>query len=158
LKLLPFDRFEIRTALAPQAAVARIGGAVEPAKWYRLPGRGDRKTFEGVVGEHQFEISHIIGYRNSFVPLMLGEVKPDGAGAIVSVKMRPFLFVIAFMVVWGAGVLFALLALADAWADGKASAAFLAIPAMMLVFAWSLVSGGFWFEAARSKKALLALL
>jgi hypothetical protein len=101
---VPHRGLPIRTNLSPQQVAERVGAEVEPRRWIRL-WAGGSKAFEGRVDEHGFEMSRIIGYRNSFVPILRGRIEPRDGGCAVHVTMDLHLFVKAFGAVWFSGVL-----------------------------------------------------
>ena len=155
MKFLPYDRFTIRTALAPQDVFARLEHNVQRAYL-----NGPHLAFQGRIGEDAFRISHIITYRNSFLPIILGTVRRSGSDSVIAMTLRPSWFVVAFMVAWFGGVGVASLLIARAWLDGRllvppASAA--AVPLLMLFFGAVVVNGCFWYEAVRAKETLAGL-
>src|SRR5690606_4803834 len=48
---------------------------------------GDHKPYEGSINGMSFKISRIIGYRNSFLPIINGVIEKDNRGVKVHVKM-----------------------------------------------------------------------
>lgn len=144
VKLLPFHRFEINSPLDRQAALAAIAAHTEPEKWYRWrwPSSANDDRFEGQIGADSFHVRRIIGYRNSFLPVVDGTVHAAGRGSKIEVQMRPFAFVAVFAAVWVAGVSVALFT--PMWPFGLG----------MLAFFYAMTMGGFWYEASKQEQTL----
>ena len=158
MKLLPYDKFEIKTSLTLEETITALKAQVEPRKWLRWFSR-DHAIFEGDVSRDGFKIMRIIHYRNSFMPVIKGTFKQsqNGINGIIKIGLHPF--VIAFMCIWFGGVIFGLFAIVAGLASNKiALSAPLLIPLGMLFFGWAMVAGGFWFEAIKVKPQLLSIL
>ncbi|PKN93757.1 MAG: hypothetical protein CVU44_08045 [Chloroflexi bacterium HGW-Chloroflexi-6] len=156
MKFLPYERFRIRTSLSSQEAVNRLENAIEPKRFFRFFGASE-KPYEGKLEGSHFEISRIIGYRNSFLPRIKGDVESEISGCSISISMQPHVFVITFMIFWLGGVGFAFLAALGSFVSslGQTSTAdpsFLLIPGGMFIFGYLMVLGGFKFESVKSKK------
>lgn len=144
MKLLPFHRFEINSPLDRQAALAAMAAHTEDRKWFRWrwPNSANDDRFEGDVTIDGFNVCRIIGYRNSFLPVIEGQVHASGRGSRIAITMRPFVFVLVFCAVWMivvAGMLFS-----DFWPMALA----------MLAFLYAMTMGAFWFEAAKQERVL----
>ena len=99
MKLLPFENLTYKTLLAPDYVVELLKRAVEPQKTFRVSsifGSDKYKDYEGEVDENgAFQMSRIINYRNSFLPVIKGTIEQDTNGATITVEMRLHYFVIA---------------------------------------------------------------
>ena len=144
MKLLPFHRFEINSPLDRQAALAAIAAHTEPEKWFRWrwPSSANDDRFEGQVSADGFHLRRIIGYRNSFLPVVDGVVHATGRSSRIEVRMRLFMFVIVFVALWTIGV------------GGSLFTAFWPLSVAMLVFMYALVMGAFWYEATKQERVL----
>jgi hypothetical protein len=100
MKTLPYDRFIIRTKLTPDEVQQRISGFVEPDQWFRWFSSGEHKPYQGEIENHKFRISRAIHYRNSFLPIIIGEIQSDPGGSTIRITMRMHGLVIAFMIFW----------------------------------------------------------
>jgi hypothetical protein len=163
MKLLPYNQMFLESSLTPEEITAHLGSKIEERKWVRfirgwttLSGGGNR--FEGVITSNQFTISRIIGYGNSFKPIISGRVDPLDNSSLISLTMRPHTAVELFMVLWFSGVLTGMGAAVFAVFSGKTnSIPALLISFVMLIFAAAMVNGGFWYEVMIQKPMLLEL-
>ena len=93
--MLPHRRIVIDTWLAPEQVVYSLSAATEPRRLFRL----DRGTavFEGQVENRQFRLNRIIGYSNSWIPQLKGEIEPmQPTGTRILVRAAPHPAVTAF--------------------------------------------------------------
>ncbi len=164
MKYLPLENLTYSTSLSPQEALDRIAAVTEPAKGFRLTNPFSSKSrlpYEGHVRGDSFNITRIIGYRNSFLPRIKGQVS-GGLGRTsltkVRVTMRLHPFVLAFMGIWLCGVgVFMVVGLVAAIERGSFDSVVL-IPIGMLVFGYGLATGAFKFESGKTKRDLASLL
>lgn len=56
--------------------------------------------FNGKILENSFKIQRNISYRNSFLPVIIGNIEENDSGSKVSIKMRMNLFIKGFMTFW----------------------------------------------------------
>jgi len=145
MKWLPFHRFEIVSPLDRQAALDAMKAHTEPENWFRFGGPRDNARFEGEISGEGFHVRRIIGYRNSFLPVIDAKVHGGASGSRIEVQMRMFLFVYAFCAVWIVGVLTAVIA------GGTTG---LLIGGPMLLFLWAMTMIGFWIEAGKQEQTL----
>tara|TARA_Y100001934_G_C11866151_1_gene546528 strand:+ start:24 stop:533 length:510 start_codon:yes stop_codon:yes gene_type:complete len=162
MKYLPFDNITYRTKLDLDEIQKRINEVIEPKKTFRMTGifgSNNHKPYEGCVNGNSFSLTRIIGYRNSFLPRINGEIEKDFNGSKINVKMRLHVFVIVFMFIWLGGVGIGCLAvLATGFKFGSQSFEPMSlIPFGMLIFGYALVTGGFKYESIKSKKYLAQL-
>lgn len=142
--LIPFHTFEIASLLSATEAMQALAQHTEPEKVlrWRWPSSTSDDRFEGVVSADSFHVRRIIGYRNSFLPVVDGVITASGRRAMIVVRMRPFIFVFAFLAVWCVGV--GTILFTTQWPIGIA----------MLAFVYIMTTGGFWFEAAKQERVL----
>ncbi|UPT64290.1 MAG: hypothetical protein M0D54_07080 [Hyphomonadaceae bacterium JAD_PAG50586_4] len=141
MKLPPLHSFEINSPLDRQAAMAAHR---QDRKWFRWrwPNSANDDRFEGDVTVDSFNVCRIIGYRNSFLPVVEGAVHSSGPGSRIEVRMRLFVFVYVFVAVWAislGGALFT-----DFWPFALG----------MLGFLYALTMGGFWCDASKQEQTL----
>lgn len=148
VKWLPLHRFEIISPLPPAEAMRILEGHVEPEKWFRWrwPSSANDDKFEGSLTADGFQIRRVIGYRNSFLPVVDGSIQQGAGGSRIQVRMRPFVFVFIFIALWTLGVSGALAG--PTWPVGV----------LMLMFMYALTMGAFWFEASKQEKVLRRIL
>lgn len=150
MKWLPQHRFEIVSPLDRAAALAAMAAHVEPEKFFRMgwPSSANDKRFEGQMTSDGFHVRRVIGYRNSFLPVIDATVQSAGRGSRIDVRMRMFWFVYAFVAVWIMG---ALIAAASAGWIGVGIALFL------LLFVYAMTMAGFWMEAGKQEQTLRSI-
>jgi hypothetical protein len=152
VKWIPHHRFEIQSSLSSAAALDALRPHVEARRMFRvalLPSSANDKRFQGVVGADSFEITRIIGYRNSFLPQVSGAVRPSGSRSVIDVEMKLFAPVI-ILVLAIAALLLLVVGAAAASGDAIGLLSLLLLP----VLAYGGVLWGFWFEAEKQERAL----
>jgi hypothetical protein len=111
--ILPRQTFTLASPLYPDQAVAALRAVMRP------PGDGaeeesaldDSVVFTGRCDETSFELTRVIRYRNSFLPVVSGRIE-GGAGPAsrIHVVLRLYREVRIFMAVWLGGVALGILA------------------------------------------------
>jgi hypothetical protein len=160
MKYLPFENITYKTKLDSEEILKRMGNMIEPKKDFRISGifgNSNHKPYEGSINGNSFNITRIIGYRNSFLPKIKGTIEKDFNETKVNVKMRLHPFVIAFMFIWFGGVGIGCLAVLIFISNSQDFEPMTLIPFGMLIFGYALVTGGFKFESIKSKKYLAEL-
>lgn len=159
MKYLPFENITYQTKLDSEEILNRIDKIIEPKKAFRgLFGNRNHKPYEGSINGKSFNITRIIGYKNSFLPRIKGSInqKRDGKTEI-NIKMRLHPFVLIFMFIWCGGVgLGFLVFLTISIGKGTFDPAML-MPLAMLLFGYGLTTGGFKYESIKSRKYLTKL-
>jgi hypothetical protein len=150
VKLLPYHAFELHSPLRLTEALQALAAHVEPVKWMRLtPQTGDGDRFQGEIAGDRFRLQRIIGYRNSFLPVVTGAATADGRGARIAIRMGLPVFVLIFIAVWCLiAVSFSLTMLV---VSVNPIGAF---GLLMIAFMYALTTGAFWYEASKQEKAL----
>lgn len=160
MNLLPYHHLTINTPLTPAQVHQKLNEVIEPKKLLRSRFSKDHKAYQGTLKDNKFEVSRIINYRNSFLPLISGKIEPDLGGSVINITMKPHIFVIIFMLIWlsttGGFFLLSIIAflLGSGFAEITGPAPWMAIvgPAFMFIFGYALFTGGFRFEANSSIK------
>ena len=151
MKFLPYERLKISTGLSREEVLKRLDEAIEPKRHFRLFQPGT-KPYQGSIEGSHFEVSRIIGYRNSFLPIIKGDVQSEISGCSVHITMHPYLPVIAFMLIWLGFVGFAFLFFLYLLVSSSTDLSVGFIPGGMFLFGYGLFLGGFKFESVKSKK------
>jgi len=153
LKLAAFD-----SPYDPDEVHRRLVATVSPGvNFWGTPkastgASGTPPEFLGNVCDRDFKIRRIIGYRNSFLPVIRGTVAPrPGGGSHVRLVMALHFGVAVFMLGWF-GVLTWLLVMSGSLEDA------LAVPVILIIFGAVMAVGGFIYEASKSEQALRRLL
>ncbi|KAF2516589.1 hypothetical protein [Flavobacterium foetidum] len=162
-KLLPFERLIYHSSLNRQELTAHLENEIEPEKSFSFGFNNPyTKPYLGRVYDSRFEIKKNITYRNSFLPLIKGEIREDLNGTKINVKMQLHTFVKVFMIVWLGGVSLALLGVIFTVMFSNESALEalpgLLIPLGMLLFGTAMVSFGFKAESKKSIQDLEQIL
>lgn len=105
--LLPHQKFEIKTRLSAVATRQKLMEIVEPRKlrwgWSR-----NHLPFEGEVEVSTFRISRVINYRNSFLPILEGEIHNDLDATKLVITAHLHLFVMILWPIMGLGMMAAM--------------------------------------------------
>lgn len=106
-QFLPYESLEYHSRRQAEELVHRIATNIELVREfrYRHYNRKHAKPFEGSVSGNTFKIKRIINYRNSFIPIVIGQVFSGPTGARVQVKMRMHILVIVFLFVFFGSIL-----------------------------------------------------
>jgi hypothetical protein len=154
IPLLPYKRLVFETQFSKDEIVRRLMIEVAPRRppldlFEKRP-----EKFEGEVSATGFKISRIIRYRNSFRPVVEGQLFPLVKGVRIEVRMRLHTTILIFSILWlslavvGAGAfIFQIIS------TGKFEGAMF-IPLGMLLFYCLLVTIGFGVEADKAGKLL----
>ncbi len=94
---LPFERLTIKSYLGPEEVRQKLSLIVGPRQIHR-DGATSRKPYQGELNENSFEISPVIDYRNSFLPVVKGEIRPEIDGTSIHITIRMNAIVEIFMV------------------------------------------------------------
>ena len=161
MKYLPRENITYKTKLNEDEVIKRLLNFIEPEKTFSfgIISSGSIKSYEGQINGQTFKIKRIIGYRNSFLPIINGIIEKDYDGeTTIKVKMRLQIFIIVFLFIWcgGAGLI-GIAFLTQAF-DGSEFNPAILIPFGMLILVYALVMGAFKFESNKSKKDLQSIL
>lgn len=164
-RFLPFDNFKLVTKLSATEVQQRIESITQPKKGFSFSFSGNRnKPYEGKLIDRSFEISRIINYRNSFLPIIKGYISAYLGRTEVTIKMRPVVFVLIFMLLWLGVVglvclgtiISAIMKFRQVLEGGFSPLAL--IPFGMFVFGYALLMIAYKAESKKSKAFLEQLL
>jgi hypothetical protein len=157
IPLLPYQKIVIEVPYSREELTRRLGKEVTGSK--RSWGLSDKRAelFEGVVSDEGFQISRIIAYRNSFLPVIHGRFHPHVKGVRVVITMRLHVAVLIFSVAWLSFVgQVVIVAVPKILTTGRVDSVML-IPFGMLLFFYLIVTIGFGVEAKKASKLLNSL-
>jgi len=162
--LLPFDNFKLQTKLSQTEVIKRIDGIAEPRKGFRLFSKQGEKPYQGKLLSDNFEISRIISGRNSFLPIIKGNISAHAGQTEISIRMRPVIAVLVFMTFWLGAVGIACVGIIisgisqfkQSKVQGFSPA--ILIPFAMFVFGYGLLILSYRAESHKSKAFLKQLL
>ena len=152
MPLLPYKSYELVSDKTPSEVEAAMRCAVAPRRFFSSGAA--TLPFEGEVGDRTFDVQRAIGYRNSFLPQVHGDIiaAPRGSRIVVRMRLRPVILV--FMTLWMGGVGAAcVLILISAFRRGNSPSTALG-PAFMFIFGWVLAAAGFSYEATITEPLL----
>lgn len=152
MKWVPQHRFEIQSPLAPKAALDALKAHVEERAMFRVgmwPSSKNDTRFQGEITADGFSISRIIGYRNSFLPVVTGKVHGGGSRSTIAVDMKLHSIAVLLLIAIMIPFLLAVSVLAFA-PDAMGMLSLLLLPAL----AYGGVLWGFWFEAEKQERVL----
>ncbi len=155
-KILPFDELVYHSTLTKDELLAHLQNEIEAEKsfGFRSINHSYSKPYIGKIYNNSFKIQRAISYRNSFLPVIKGQIKNDINGCKINVKINLDDFVQVFMIVWLGGVSIACIAalykiIFDNDLESEAQF-FIFIPFFMLVIGIAMVSLGFKTENKKS--------
>jgi hypothetical protein len=165
-KILPFEDYVLASQLTVAEVYKYLAENIEPKRAFRFSvfSRTATKPYEGEISGNIFTISRIISYRNSFLPVITGNVSSLAGETQIHIKMKPVILVIIFMSFW-LGVLglvcigmflTGLLQFKEILRSGFSPMNL--IPFGMFGFGWALIYFGFKAESKKSKAFLATLL
>ncbi len=147
---LPFENCMLTTGLSHDEVSKRLAKQVQPGRGisFSLICRRARKPYQGNISDSKFNISRIVTNRNSFIPVISGEIMDISGQVQIKIMMRPQISTLLFMSVW-----LGIVGLVSIVALGAAL-----IPFIMFVFAYGMVMYVFRTESRESKDFLARIL
>jgi hypothetical protein len=100
--VLPFENYVVTTSLSVDEVVNRIAHNIEPRKKFNFSSfsRNYSKPYTGEINSTTFTMTRNINYRNSFLPIIKGQIIPFPGRTQISMKMRPTIFALIFISFW----------------------------------------------------------
>ncbi len=165
-KYLPIENLTLTTNLTIEEINKRLENCVEEKKksFFSLSNRNSLKPYEGYIKNNSFVITRIINYRNSFLPIISGEIINSNGYTTVNINMSLPKFIKFFIGFWlgivglvSLIILFiGLLSINKIVKSGFSP--FFLIPFGMFIFGFSLLYFCFNYERNISKNFLIDLL
>jgi hypothetical protein len=158
MELIPYECITIKTTLCKDEILQRLEINVATSRFFSIWSR-EPKPYQGEIDGSHFEITRIIHYMNSFLPIIKGEIKSEMGGSSILITMYPNVLAIAIMGLWlvGTGCMFLVFFinfLFSAILTGALKPSMpdtLLIPAGLFVFGYLAFLGGFKLESVNSK-------
>jgi hypothetical protein len=110
--------------------------------------------FNGKILEDSFKLQRNINYRNSFLPVLIGEINENDSCTRITIRTRMNFFVIVFLLIWFGGV--SLGCLITPFADFEIQFKF--IPYLMLFAGILITVLPYNYETKKAKEKLEELL
>jgi hypothetical protein len=164
IQLIPQENLVYSSNLQPAELTNRIRAHIHNVKRSNINCFYDHTgvSYHGRVTENQFEISRIINYRNSFLPLITGKIESTASGSRIHIEMQLTKVVKYFSIFWLTGVFFAFIAMLigifPESSNSKIPPFAPLMPLGMLLIATGAMHWGFKYESKKSKKDLENLL
>ena len=133
-----------------------IKNTLEPKKYLRFINTTSYK-YEGELKNNKFKINRIIGYQNSYRPVITGEFIDKIEYREIHIKMLLNQFVVVFLIIWILFVFqFFVIMIQEFIKKGIFDISTL-IPLGMILFAYLLTMGGFKPESIKSKNDFIKM-
>lgn len=165
-KYLPFENFTLTTKLTFEEINKRLENSIEEKKrtFFSFSRLNSLKPYEGFIKNNSFVMSRIIHYRNSFLPIISGEIVNINEHSTININISLTKFTKFFVGFWLGivglvcliSLLFGLLSINNILKHGFSP--FALIPFGMFIFGFCLVYFGFKYESKISKTFLIDLL
>jgi len=145
--IIPYERWTLRSPLSPSEVMTRLEALVARPAW-RWPWQRCDRPFQGSLDGRRFRVMRTIRGHNSFLPVIVGEVRDDLAGSRLEITFRLHKSVVAVLALFGVG-------LATGFFGGRPSL----VPLLVLAAFMLLLSAiGFAPEAEKAKVLLAEAL
>jgi len=101
-KYLPFENYILITNLSPAEVYRRLADNVAPERPLQLFAQSSNtsKPYEGKISKDSFSISRVINYKNSFLPIINGNISSFVGQTQLNIKMKLASFAMVFMSLW----------------------------------------------------------
>ena len=164
--VLPFENYVLTTRLSADEVLKRVAANIQQKQAFSFStfSRNYTKPYTGQITGTTFKMSRNIYYRNSFLPIITGQITTYLGQTQVNIKMRPVIVALIFISFWLGIVglvcigilLLGLLQFRQILQNGFSPMLF--IPFGMFVFGCLLTHFGFRGESKNSKEFLARLL
>jgi hypothetical protein len=152
VRLLPYERLTLRSDDSPEVVRARLATLVT-AKWFYL--KRPPEPFRGSIQGRHFKVVRVlgssVGKRNSWQPVIIGDIAPAPSGTEIRCRMRLPLPVAAFMVFWFGSLLWGA---AKMFLAGQREGVLWFGFGAMLLGGYAAMSLSFWPEVNKARAAL----
>ena len=105
---LPIENYTLTTNLKVEEASKRLSEKIGPKRTLKafFWGNVTTRPYEGYLVSNAFEINRIIGYKNSFLPIISGLIYTIAGKTYIKVEMKIVYYIlIPIMIVIGLGLL-----------------------------------------------------
>ena len=100
--VLPFENYVLTTKLSVVEVIKRVADNIQQKQGFSLStfSRNYTKPYTGQIIGTTFTMSRNINYRNSFLPIITGQITTFLGQTQVNIKMRPVTAVLIFISFW----------------------------------------------------------
>lgn len=164
--MLPYEQYTFVTKLSTTEVAKRIAenSQLRPKIISFTRRETPDKLFTGFVSGDKFELSRVIQYKNSFLPLIKGKMTSFLGKTEISITMAPVLPVLIFMAFWLGVVTLVCVGMLIYGMNNfhRLLKEGIELPLLIPFFMWiggvAMFSFGFKSESKRAKKLLVELL
>ena len=155
MAFVPFEKLVYETNLARYEVINRINNIVQPRDIFHMFKKdryGYGKPYQGEVHGNEFNITRVIRYQNSFLPIIKGTIIETGNNQTkIIVKMRMHGFVIVFMSIFlGVATIMSVITLPLILITRELDFTFLG-SFLTVLFGYLLMTCAFKYESNKSK-------
>ena len=151
----PGENIEYDTKLTKEEIINRLNNVVEPrGVFWVFKKYSYSKPYDGEIYENGFKIRRIIWYRNSFLPVIEGNIFENGEQRTIDIKMKCTNFVRVFMSIWFGGTILVLVHNIVTAKSGIDILSSIIGALIFIFFGYLVMTGAFKFESLKSKKFL----
>ena len=144
--LIPYRRIDIQSPLSAEEVVRRLSTATDPRRWWSS--MQSEKYFRGSVSDTELRLIPVIEGRNSYLPVLHGDMTPAGTGTEVRVSFALHPLAVGWIIIFLTAPFFA-------YRERKEV---LIIPLIVLGFHILFYYTGFLPEVRRAERFLRDLL
>ena len=161
--ILPFEKYTLISSLSIDEIVKRLEKNIDLDNSPRFFGinSSSGKPYKGKYSANTFSITRVINYRNSFLPLIKGEISTYINETRINIIIRPVLSVLIFVSIWlgivGIVAVFFLLAALLPSAGSDITFTHALIPLGMFIFGTLLMTLSFKAESKKARTFLVDL-
>jgi hypothetical protein len=160
--LLPYHRCTYKSKLTQEVILNRIRENTEPEQFFRVSSwfKNSKKTrhYEGEIGTNNFKILMISKRKNSYTPVITGEVSSSNQNTKVAIRMRLRYYFLIFMGFWFLMVSNMLYAENTIFEDFEVTNLNHWIPVLFIFVFYIITTASFHYHVIKSKKMLEQLI
>jgi hypothetical protein len=101
-KVLPFENYVLTTRLSSDEVLKRVSDNIQQKQSFSFStfNRNYAKPYTGQISGTTFTMTRNINYRNSFLPVITGQISTYLGQTQINIKMRPVIVVLIFISFW----------------------------------------------------------
>ncbi len=145
MKVYPYERYQVETNKSVEDVVAAIDNECEKWSLDSFFYKNGKKLVGGMDGR-KFKFYRNIGYRNSFLPIVVGIVEESLSGSVIKITLRLNRFSMIFM-----AFVFAVCILVGSVAIFKVQGLMSVMPFIIVALGYCIMQSAFWVEANKIK-------
>lgn len=151
----PSEKITYKTPLSKEEVLRILSENVEKSTHFWDFLKKTEKPYRGKIFSENFEIQRVIRYRNSFLPIINGEIQQKNTHTEIHIKMQMILFVQIFLIIWFSIVFVMLFSVFFSVFFLKETSIWsVVLPLFFLTFGFALSYFGFTSETKKSKNWL----